>query len=171
MSNLEKASHVCVIVRSILLSGVLLSKFLSGHAGRSGNAGILVGTQLPALPGVRWRDSQKTLLLALSARCLHCVQSGPFYERLTGNLRNRKDIRIMALFPEGDPEAQTFLAHTGVKVPYLASVSFAAIGIEATPTILQVDSNGIVVREWRGELEPSEEKKVSASVVDSQWPF
>jgi len=169
VSNLEKASHVCVILASILLSAVLFGKLLSTHAAIDPGGGALVDRKLAMLPEVHWHESERTILLALSARCQHCLNSAPFYRRLVAKIENSRSVRVLALFPEGDEEAKAFLEHAGINIPYIGSAPYAEIGIGGTPTILQTNSDGVVVREWQGELTPWQQKKMLADATDSKW--
>ena len=49
----------------------------------------------------------------------------------------------------------------------LTSMDYEKIGVVGTPTVLLVDSRGRVLRKWIGQLSPSEEAGLLATVRGS----
>jgi hypothetical protein len=61
----------------------------------------LEGHTLPPLPGYRWGDHQKTLVLAIRKGCHFCEDSLPFYKRLSDlEKSNTLHAHVLAVMPD-----------------------------------------------------------------------
>jgi len=162
VTTLEKASHVAALTTSALLCVAIALSFLRPPLG-SFNSSHLLGTHIE-IPGIEWSQKTRTVLLALSAGCHYCSESTPFYRRLTEHLSNGKSSRIIAILPDDDPTARAFFQDARLDIVYLPNIQFPIFGIEATPTVLIVDSGGVVRKEWTGKLSPwVQEEVISAA--------
>jgi thiol-disulfide isomerase/thioredoxin len=121
------------------------------------------GTQL-SVPGVNWRESDKTVLLALSKGCHFCSESAPFYQHLTRELSERKDVRLIAVFPQEIDEAKKYLDGLGVPIGDVRQASLGSLGVAGTPTLIIVDKSGTVKQAWIGRLTPEREQEVLSRV-------
>ncbi|MGA9997096.1 MAG: hypothetical protein WBP93_16885 [Pyrinomonadaceae bacterium] len=117
------------------------------------------GTQL-SVPGVNWSESNKTVLLALSKGCHFCSESAPFYQQLAHELAERKDVRLIAVFPQEVGDAKKYLDGLGVSIGDVRQASLGALGIGGTPTLIIVDKSGTVKQSWIGRLNPEREQEV-----------
>ena len=118
-----------------------------------------VGTRLP-IPGIEWAKNERTLLIALSEGCRYCLASGPFYQRLTKEVSGSKNIGVVAVFPQPVNDARNYLNSLGVSVADIRQVSFDALGVIGTPTLILVNKEGVVINAWRGQLPSNKEDEV-----------
>jgi hypothetical protein len=121
--------------------------------------GPVEGTQLN-VPGVAWNESNETILLALSKGCHFCSQSAPFYQKLTQQLAQRKDVRVIAVLPQEVGEAKQYLDELGVPIRDVRQASLNSIGVRGTPTLIIVDNAGKVKQSWIGQLNTERESEV-----------
>jgi thiol-disulfide isomerase/thioredoxin len=117
------------------------------------------GTRL-SVPGVSWGDSNQTVVLALSDKCHYCSESAPFYQRLARDLANRKDVRLVAVFPQDVDASKKYLDGLGVPVGQVVQASLDSLQVRGTPTLVIVDKNGNVTQSWVGKLDSTRESQV-----------
>lgn len=99
------------------------------------------------------------MVLALSAICHFCKESGRFYEQLVKDCRN-VHTRTIAFFPQPLEQAQAYLKSEGVDVDEVVSADFHLLRIGGTPTLLLVDDHGTVQKVWLEKLNDMKEKEV-----------
>lgn len=157
--KVELAANVAIIAVACLLATVLVKTYL------------IVPRQQPTIVdkgasfdskglsdiGIDWKQSERTLILALSTGCHFCTESAPFYRQLATAHRSA---RLIALLPQPLPESQDYLNKLGVKVDDVRQVQFGAINISGTPTLILVDANGVVTKSWIGKLAEDDQKDV-----------
>jgi hypothetical protein len=125
--------------------------------------GPIAGTNV-ALPGFDWSGSNKTVVLALSSKCHFCSESAPFYQRLTNELSQKSDVRLVAIFPQDGGEAKEYLIGLGVRIGEIRQASLNSIEVSGTPTLMIVDSHGTVKQSWVGKLSTEKESEVLVRV-------
>jgi len=130
-----------------------------------GERARLEGVTLPSLPGYRWGDHQKTLVLAIRKGCHYCDSSLPFYKQLGGLEKNNAlHAHLLAVMPD-DPAAGTAdLRSGGVSVEALFNQPLSSIQVSGTPTLFLVDAKGRIEHSWVGELTPQGEKDLVATL-------
>src|SRR5712691_5803145 len=99
---------------------------------------LRVGAKIP-LTGIEWAKNERTLLLALSQGCRYCSASAPFYQRLTKEMSGRKNIGVVAVFPQPVSDARSYLNNLGVSVADIREVSLDDLGVIGTPTLILVN--------------------------------
>jgi len=112
------------------------------------------------VPGVSWEEGDQTIVLALSDHCKYCTESAPFYQKLTRELAERKNVRLVAVFPQEASAGQKYLAGLGVPITEVRQASLDSVGVRGTPTLLIVDKSGAVKQSWVGRLSPEREAEV-----------
>lgn len=117
------------------------------------------GTQI-SLPGIDWSGSNQTILLALSNKCHFCTESAPFYQRLSSELAQRSDVKLLAVFPQDSNEAKQYLSGLGIQIANVQQATLDSIGVRGTPTLMIVDASGKVKQAWVGKLSPAKESEV-----------
>lgn len=125
--------------------------------------GLAEGTRL-SVPGVDWSESSETILLALSNKCHFCSESAPFYQRLVGEVAQRKDIQLIAVFPQEVSEARKYLDGLGVSIEQVRQAPLDSLGVRGTPTLVIVDKTGAVKQSWIGRLTLERESDVLSRV-------
>ena len=122
-------------------------------------AALRIGERV-SLVGVDWSKNERTLLMALSDQCHFCSASAPFYQRLTKEMSAQENIGLIAVFPQPANEGRNYLNSLGISIADVRQSSFDALGVLATPTLVLVNKEGIVVNSWRGQLPPDKEDEV-----------
>jgi thiol-disulfide isomerase/thioredoxin len=125
--------------------------------------GPAAGTQI-TVPGVTWSDSDETVVLALSNKCHFCTESAPFYQKLTSELANNKNVRLVAVFPQEINEGKKYLDGLNVPITQVAQATLDSLGVRGTPTLVIVDKSGTVKQSWVGRLTADRETEVLSRV-------
>jgi len=122
-------------------------------------AAISQGTRL-SVDGVDWGSTSKTIVLALSSKCQFCTESAPFYQRLATALNERKDVRLIAVFPQDVSEGKKYLEDLKVPVTEVKQAYLSTMGVRGTPTLIIVNSSGVVEESWVGRLTAEKQTEV-----------
>ena len=97
-------------------------------------------------------------MLVLSTTCHFCKESSGFYRKLVEECRSHA--KTVAFFPQTPQEAQAYLNAENVQVDEIKHADFQSLQVGGTPTLLLVDSKGIVQKVWLGKLSEAKEKEV-----------
>jgi thiol-disulfide isomerase/thioredoxin len=171
--TVEFAAHLAIIAIAFLLALVVIRNYLfhpsvppasdvkqsSVPRDKETRAGPIEGTSL-SVPGINWAESKQTIVLALSDKCHFCSESAPFYQRLSRELGARKDVRVIAVFPQNVDEGKKYLDGLGVPVEQVRQATLDSIGVRGTPTLIIVDATGVVKQSWVGRLNAERESEV-----------
>lgn len=117
-------------------------------------------TNLSALE-IDWKQSNQTLVLAVSSTCHFCSESAPFYKTLASN---KGDTRIVAVLPQSVEEGRKYLSKLGVAVDDIKQAPLNEIGVSGTPSLILVDNSGVVKNFWLGKLSVEKEQIVLDAV-------
>jgi len=118
----------------------------------------LVGTRI-SVEGVDWRRNRHSVLLVLSTGCHYCEESVPFY-RVLSEEAQRRQVPVIVVFPEEVNEAEKYLASNRIVVTTIRQTPLYRLGVHGTPSVLWVDQDGMVQKEWYGMLASGEQQKV-----------
>jgi hypothetical protein len=172
-SRLERLANVCIIIVSLLGSTVLVKGLLrdqappqaqvQGPARQAGPRAPAPGTTV-SLPGVDWSRQEQTLVLMLSTTCRYCTNSSDFYKRVIADAEKRGRTKLVAVFPQAENEAHTYLSNLGLGFQTVIQAPPTALGLNGTPTLLLVDNQGKVTRGWSGQLPPAREEEVLSAL-------
>ncbi|OLE55485.1 MAG: hypothetical protein AUG51_03235 [Acidobacteria bacterium 13_1_20CM_3_53_8] len=157
---LETATNIAVLAVSILILSLLAVSFFSKGSKTEFNSGLQKGKQFAQLPAVDYSASRQTLVIALSSKCGYCRESLPFYKQVAESQGNNKITRILALSPETKQVADQFLEQNQLSLEAIPSVELNAYSIDATPTIILLDSKGIIIDFWVGKLPERVEQQI-----------
>jgi len=170
--KIELIANVAIVVVASLLATVLIKNNLLPKppdpiANRSdgGNQSlkesrIKVG-EILSIEDIHFAGADQTLVLAISSSCQFCSASAPFYKKL---VESKKETRLVAVFPQSTQEGQDYLKRLGVAVDEARHLDFNTIGVEGTPTLLLVDSAGVIKSSWVGKLSSRQESEVLNAV-------
>jgi hypothetical protein len=151
----EIAANISIIIVAVVIVIVFARNYLS--ASRASSPTIAAGDRLTGQP-VNWHDSPRNIVLVLSTTCHFCKESSGFYRKLVEDCRNHA--RTVAFFPQTPQEAQAYLKAEDVQVDEVKHANFQSLQIGGTPTLLLVDSNGVVQKVWLGKLTEAKEQEV-----------
>jgi len=166
MSKLEKASYTAVIVVSALSAYTLLdSKIRHVVPGRARQtASTMAGKRLD-VAGLQWSGSRLNILIAMTTQCHYCMESLPFYRRLSQAVASQgRGVSLRAASSEPIETVRSFLAGHDVPVSQVLTTSFKSIGVTGTPTMFLVDPSGTVKRAYIGKLSEKQEGEILAFV-------
>ncbi len=166
-NKMEVAANGATIIVAGLLSAVLIRVYLlprPAASGRPAAPAVTVGASLKTkLPGVDWRKNGRTLILAISTQCHFCTDSAPFFRALVAQAD--KNVKIVAVLPQPVEAAEKYLSDEGVRVDQVTQFALGRMGVRGTPTLLLVNSAGIVTNVWVGELGPAQQSQVLSVVA------
>ena len=120
----------------------------------------LVGHHLN-LPGSHFERSKQTLVVAAATYCHFCIDSIPFYKKLSGmRSEGRISTPVIFAFPQSQQEVVPFLADNQLHPDVVLESSLTSLGVEGTPTLLLVDGQGNVTKEWIGKVDQPAENDI-----------
>jgi len=160
MTRLERTTHVCLIVVCVVSLGLLLERrFTPARVGTARPVVELADKRLD-VPGMDWTKARLNTVLVLSTSCHFCKESTPFYRRLAEARRKQAtQVAFAAVSRESAEQVKSYLAGERVVVDAAYQIS-GQPALNGTPTLLLIDSNGIVKRSYVGKLAPSQEEEV-----------
>jgi thioredoxin-related protein len=161
--RIELLSNIAIIVVALLLGVVLVKKYFAGSPPATNTREISAGTKI-ALTDVDWSKSRQTILIVLSQRCHFCSESMPFYQRLTQEVKDYSDTRLIAVLPQPPGEGQKYLDNLGLAIKDVKQAELSSIQVRGTPTLILVDSRGVVTDVWVGKLSSDKETEVISKV-------
>lgn len=120
---------------------------------------LSTGLQLEgAALGVDFTD-RTTLIMALQSDCGYCRESMPFYRRLLTQDR-AGGVQVVVAAPARDTGISDYLASEGVTPDAVVLDRAGELPVSGTPTLLVVDSDGVVTHSWIGLLDAERESEV-----------
>ena len=122
----------------------------------------IVGTRVN-LPSVTWQSGKSTVVLALSTECHFCSESKPFYRQLISKA-TADGVKVVAVLPQSPDASKKYLDIDSVAVAQVVQQPLSNLNVSGTPTLLLVDSQGIVTKTWIGKLDSAAEKEVLAHI-------
>jgi hypothetical protein len=117
-----------------------------------------------SVEGIDWSRRERTLVLVLSTTCHFCTESAPFYRRVASEAKRHGTVGLLAVFPQTREEAKPYLEQLGVTVDAVVQAPVVSVGTRGTPTLVLVDSHGVIKRTWVGRLAPEGESQVLDAV-------
>ena len=178
--GIQVTAHLAIIFTAVLISAVVIKTYIIGDRTRSSDlvrpevasaaepnqreipsrrsqpptSQLQPGTKIE-VPGVDWKKNGQTLILALSDKCHFCTESAPFYQRL---VKQRGKTSLVAVLPQPVDQGRKYLEGLGVEINDVRQVSFPAVGLRGTPTLILADNNGVAIESWMGKLPPNREE-------------
>jgi len=151
----------------ILIGGSYTPVQTSKGQTRASEEGSLLGQTLAPLPGYSWSSHSKTLVIAIRRGCPYCDASLPFYRQLGERERsNMLQVHLLVVMPNDASSGSSLLKKDDVEVQGIFGQELDALKVPGTPTVLLLDSNGRIEREWVGQLTPSGEKDVMSAAEE-----
>jgi len=161
--RIELLSNIAIIIVALLLGVVLVKKYFASSPDTTNIRTIPAGTKI-SLPDVDWSKSRQTMLIVLSQGCHFCSESVPFYQHLTQEVKDRSDTRLIAVLPQPPSDGQKYLDNLGLAIKDVIQVELSSIQVRGTPTLILVDSRGVVADAWVGKLSSNKEIEVISKI-------
>lgn len=125
-------------------------------------ARLAAGDRLGPIAGLDLTASPKTLVMAIQSSCHFCSESMAFYRELSK--QKNHGIRLAVVAPDDSATARQYVGSHGFTPDVIASSDLPAIHVGGTPTLLLVNTAGVIERVWIGKLSAAREKEVLAEV-------
>ena len=116
-----------------------------------------VDVRLDSSIGIDFATADLTLMV-LQSDCGFCQESMSFYRRLT--TVDTPDLQVVVAAPVGDTGISDQLMSESVYPDSIVFVSGGTLPVSGTPTLLLVDSEGLVTHSWIGLLDEAGEVDV-----------
>ena len=158
--KIEVLANVAIVLVAFSIVGVLLYKC---SPNKPQTPELKIGGQF-SLPGANWSNHKQTLVLLLQKSCHFCVESAPFYQKLSTASRAQTQTRMLAVLPNPVDEAKNYLKELGIEIADIRQADLGALGVAGTPTIVLVNDQGTIIESWVGKLKPEEEEKILQKV-------
>ncbi len=158
--KIEIVANLAIIVAACLLAIVLYkAHFLRTAAEQTSNtqSGSQLNEKDLSSLDIDWKRDQRTLILAMSTTCHYCSESSPFYQRLA---KEAKNTHLLAVLPQSVEEGKSYLNGLRVPIDDIKQQNLGLLGVHATPTLILVDNNGVVIRTWIGKLTQNTEAEI-----------
>src|SRR5258708_3151963 len=145
--KLEVAPNIAIVVVACVAVMVLVRNY---RASSAQPPTVKTGAQF-ALKNADWTGSPKNMVLAVSTTCHFCTESAPFYRTLVEQCR-RDHVKTIAVLPHPVKEAEAYLQGEGLTVDENRQSPLSDVEVSGTPTLVLVDSRGVVRSAWGGKL-------------------
>jgi hypothetical protein len=164
-SFLDVTTNIVVVLFAVVAISVLVKNYFAPQSPKN-SVTIKKGSVFPEIAGVDFKETPRTLILALNVDCRYCTRSVPFYNSLArARQENANQVNIVAAFINKDPAlVKSYADEKQLSVQAIAGVDLDKLGIHSTPTLILVDSSGKVLDSWSGELQPDAEREVFAAL-------
>lgn len=161
--KIEVIANISIILVAILICCFAANRFwFDRSSNKESPAPQIIGSELK-IHGIKWENRQ-SLLLVLQKGCKFCTESAEFYKKLVQRANSKNDTKLVAVFSHSSDVGSQYLNDLGVKIDSVEQVSFESLKVEGTPTLILVDSQGLVKKVWVGRLPPKVEEEVLAAM-------
>ena len=162
-ANIELAAQIVIAVAVVVSASVLIKRTVfPGQANLASLPRISAGEHL-SIPSVDWEKNKKSLVFFLRKDCTYCTSSAPFYRQLIEDA-SKRNVKCVAVLPNSGDEARKYLQYLELPIENIQTGSLSSYKISVTPTVLFVDSQGIVRSAWFG-ASPQQEQEMRNKLV------
>lgn len=129
-----------------------------------------LGDKAPLPDEIKYADAKQTLVLFVRNTCRFCSASMPFYKRIAeSQSRSAHRLRLVAASTDSTDDTAEYLGKHHLSVDQIVSFDYDpnVVKVAVTPTLVLVDSNGVVQNLWRGEQRPTGEQKIFAALGET----
>lgn len=164
-------TNIAIIVVALIAGATLIKNQWTGKQSqlkvpmRTASPTPYQGTHI-SLREMDWSAKDKTMVFVLSTKCHFCSESVPFYQSVLRKTSALPHLAAVAVFPQDELEAKSYADKSGLPFDRIVHSDLKSIAIRGTPTLLLVDSKGIVQRSWAGQLSKKQESDVMDSLGD-----
>jgi len=171
----EKAVHMSLALVSLGVGMFLNNQFSRRVAAPKSESHVnlpkhaapkIVGKRLD-VADANWGAYRANVVLFLRSDCIYCRMSAPFYRRLAILQRDqnaRVSVSVVGL--DQIEKLKDFLTSERLEVTAIRRLARPLSGLEATPTLMLVDANGIIRRVEIGFLNSSEQETILRELAE-----
>ena len=167
---LDRVTSIAVLAVCILIFAQAVRSYSSPPSPPSpasdsapATARLSAGDRLESITGIDLTAAPRTLVFAIQSSCHFCSESMAFYREISR--QKSAGLRLVVVAPDDPVSAKSYVAANGFAPDAIASSDLTAIRVSGTPTLLLVNSAGIIERVWMGKLSPAREKEVLTEVA------
>jgi len=165
---LERATNLAIVLSAIAFVTIVAKGWTAGTSGSTGAPRYAVGQKLEQLDArVSFSAAPKTVLVFTNSNCQYCLASIPFYKRLIARRDEaQSSVPIIAIAKQSQELLNDFLTTNGLKVDRAVELTDPSkFVMNITPSILVVDSKGVITSLWIGKIPSTEEEKVLKTIL------
>jgi rhodanese-related sulfurtransferase/peroxiredoxin len=145
--NFEKIANIVVIVAIMIVTGVIVKKYLFDS--NEPIQKLEVGQKV-SLPDIDWKQN-KTMILATRRDCPHCKSSTTFFRQIIEQA-NKQNIKVEVVSSDSQEDSTGYLTEINLSTLKTHQLSLNKHGFFGTPTLLFVNQDGIVKDMWVGAV-------------------
>ncbi|HUE85886.1 MAG TPA: conjugal transfer protein TraF [Vicinamibacterales bacterium] len=174
MFSLERVANVSVILMCLLVGLQAGRSWLPGAVATavvpsSPATGYSTGESIGPVPGVDFAAADRSLVMFVRSTCGFCTASMPFYQTMVRAARTTgAKVQFVAVSPEPVETTKSYLSLH--RLNGVAAAQATGFKIGGTPTLILVDSQGKLIRAWRGKAPQEAEGEIVATVLGSDGP-
>ena len=160
IERLRVAADVATVIVGVAVVLLVAGRYFD-QSSPTGNplSAMLLNAELDGtLLGVDFTAAERTVIMFVQQECPACEESLPFYRRLMN--RDTDKVQVLFAAPDREVEIEAYLASSGIVPDGVFLVQAGQFPATATPTILIVDTGGVVTPAWVGRLSPDGEAGV-----------
>jgi hypothetical protein len=158
MSRLEVSAHVCVIAVAVASLGLIAEKRFFPAKPKTFSIKRLLGKRFE-LPGVDWHATPLNTVLIINTHCHFCNESIPFYRRLIATTSDSRSLSVVSTEPVDAVKAHLSRYNLKIERVYQIPVPRESM-LSVTPTVLVIDSGGIIRHALIGKLNSEQENSL-----------
>ena len=161
-SRFDGVTNAILVACCLVVAGLALERRFGGDLGGQPPPLYEPGDTADVFDEIAYGDSDRTALLYVRSTCSYCTDSMPFYQtvttaRTTARAHSSASVSLVAVSMEPAEVTRNYLAEHGVEVDRIVSEDVRSV---PTPTLVIVDSEGVVEQSWTGLLRPDAEDEV-----------
>jgi rhodanese-related sulfurtransferase len=170
----SRASRVVDVIIALTAIFTLTRYVVSTRAADTARADVSPPVQ-PGQPlrleGVEWSAADHTVVVLVSPTCPACNASSAFFQRLTQAVRATPKARLAFIAAEPILDVEAWLQQRNISAQAVIHVSKpVSLGFFIVPSLVIVDSRGIVTDLMANRLTDGEQARVLARVTDPASP-
>jgi len=163
-ANIEFAAQIVIAVAVVFAAGVLVKRNFFPQSGNSASLPRINAGERLNVPNIDWGQNKKSLVFFLKKDCAYCTSSAPFYRQLIEDA-SKRNVKSVAVLPNSADEARKYLQYLELPIENIQTGPLSSYKISGTPTVLFVDSQGIVMSVWFG-AQTEREKEMRDKLVE-----
>lgn len=163
-ANIEFGAQIAIALAVVVSAGVLIQRTVFPRQINPPNLPRINAGERLSVPDVDWGRNKKSLVFFLKKDCAYCTSSAPFYRQLIEEA-SKRNVVSLAILPNSGDEARKYLQYLELPIENVLTASLSSYKIPGTPTVLFVDSRGIVKSAWFG-AQPEREKEMRDKLVE-----
>lgn len=151
------ANILIVLIGAMLLGSFAYGVFYQPSLGSIEAELLKSGEKFKGLQEIDFSKSPNTILLATNIECQYGTQSLPFYKKIIAKSKENSAVRVIAVFKNKKEDVENYLREHDINIEFVPNVDLVNLKIDATPTVIWVDTNRKIVGSYQGLLRENHE--------------